>query len=171
MPIREQGEHPRHPREIRKQKRREIKREVRRMDRHDRHKPKKHENQNKYENVTYSRTPIKESALKRSVKMAAKERMAGRQAGRQYADEVLSREYEGLKPAQRQALEEENNRQINRNVREADRELISNQGRRGVGGGAAFKQRRSLFQEGNREKQAFQRELTGLNADLAMKKL
>ena len=93
-----------------------------------------------------------------------------REEGKKYADEVLAREYQGLNPKQRQSLQESANYQIDKDIQNYQRKLSGQQGGRGVQGGAAYAQRQDLARLGGEAQQQMQRDLTSLDAELAMKK-
>lgn len=94
-----------------------------------------------------------------------------RDEGRAYADEVLSREYTGLGDTQRRSLQESANSQINRDIQGYEKKILAQQGRRGVRGGAAYAQQQDLARLGTEAQQQMQRDLSTLDADLALKKL
>lgn len=94
-----------------------------------------------------------------------------REEGRKRADEFLNREYKGLGKVQRQSLQESANSQINRDIQGYEKKLLAQQGRRGVKGGAAYAQQQDLARLGTDAQQQMQRDLSALDADLAIKKL
>lgn len=109
-------------------------------------------------------------ADRQAQKQKEKDRVA-REEGKAYADEVLNRKYEGLTQPQRTAMQESANAQINRDIQGYNRRLVSQQGHRGVAGGAAFAQQQDLARAGLDAQQQMQRDLTSLDADLALKKM
>jgi hypothetical protein len=100
-------------------------------------------------------------------------RQEARKEGRAYAEDVLSRDIQGLTPAQRQAIQYEASQRINRDTQQAERKLLGEQGRRGIGGksGVAFAQQQELARAGQEAQGQATRDTEKLNADLAMKKL
>lgn len=90
-----------------------------------------------------------------------------RMEGRANADEFLARKYEGLGAQERSAYQETANAQINRQLQEQNRSLVSQQGRRGVRGGAAFNQQRELARVGAEAQQQNQRDLSIMDSNLA----
>lgn len=104
---------------------------------------------------------------------AKQERQQARQEGRQYAEEVLNRDIEGLKPEQRNAMQYEANKQIKRAHQSANRKLLGEQSQHGIvgKGGVGYAQQRDLQRLANEAQGAATRDLDKLNADLALKKL
>lgn len=94
-----------------------------------------------------------------------------RDEGKAYADELLNRQYEGLGQVQRRNLQESANAQIGRDIHGYEKKLLAQQGRRGVKGGAAYAQQADLARMGTDAQQQTQRDLSSLDADLAMRKL
>lgn len=94
-----------------------------------------------------------------------------REEGKQYADELLNRHYEGLGKTQRGSLQESANAQINRDIQGYEKKILAQQGRRGVKGGAAYAQQQDLARLGTEAQQQMQRDLSTLDSDLALKKL
>lgn len=94
-----------------------------------------------------------------------------RQEGKEYSDELLNRQYEGLGKVQRQGLQESANAQIGRDIQGYEKKLLAQQGRRGVKGGAAYAQQADLARMGADAQQQTQRDLSALDSDLAMRKL
>jgi hypothetical protein len=101
------------------------------------------------------------------------ERQKARQEGRAYAEDVLSRDVEGLSPDQRNAMQYEANQQIKRAEQSANRRLLGEQGMRGIKGnsGVAYAQQRDLQRLSNEARGQSQRDLDTLDRDLALKKL
>lgn len=97
---------------------------------------------------------------------------AAREEGRKYAEDVLGREYHGLNPKQRLNLQESANAQINRDIQGYRQKLHAQQGRRGVrgGSGTAHHQERELARLGQETQGQFQRDLSELDAELALRK-
>ncbi len=94
-----------------------------------------------------------------------------RQEEKEYSDELLSRQYEGLNPVQRRGLQESANASINRDIGGYEKKLLAQQGRRGVKGGAAYAQQADLARMGVDAQQQTQRDLSALDSDLAIRKL
>ncbi len=92
---------------------------------------------------------------------------AARKEGRTYADELLSRDYKGMSDQQRQNQTESANAQINRDVQGYEKKLLAQQGRRGVGGGAAFAQRQDLARAGLQAQQQSQRDISDRDSNMA----
>lgn len=118
-----------------------------------------------------------ESELKTKVDQQAQEsktqRQQARQEGRAYAEDVLNRDVQGLTPAQRKAIQYEASQRINRDTQAAERKLLGEQGRRGIGGksGVAFAQQQELARAGQDAQGQATRDIDKLNADLALKKM
>jgi hypothetical protein len=93
------------------------------------------------------------------------------QEGRERAEELLNRDYKGLGDVQRRSLQESANSQINKDIQGYEKRLLAQQGRRGVKGGAAYAQQQDLARLGTEAQQQMQRDLSVLDADLALKKL
>jgi hypothetical protein len=100
-------------------------------------------------------------------------RNKARQEGRAYAEEVISRDVQGLTPAQRNAMQYEANKNIQRAHQSANRQLLGEQSRHGIvgKGGVGYAQQRDLQRLANEARGQSQRDLDRLNADLALKKL
>lgn len=124
---------------------------------------------------TMDRERADRDALRKEASEQAKslgeERRAARQEGRSYANEVLSRNYSGLNPAQRQAMEETGRAKLQRDMQGIQRKLLANQGRSGIRGGAAYAQQADLARAGMDSQQQMYRDLQNLDADMALKKL
>src|SRR5689334_7390049 len=86
---------------------------------------------------------IQSRALEQAKSMKEK-RIADRSEGRQYAQNVLSQDYQGLTPQQRQNMESTGNRRLSREVQGHERRLLAEQGRKGIRGGTAYAQRADL---------------------------
>lgn len=102
-----------------------------------------------------------------------KARDVARQEGRKYAEDVISRDVQGLTPAQRNAMQYEANKNIQRAHQSANRQLLGEQSRHGIvgKGGVGYAQQRDLQRLANDARGQSQRDLERLNADLALKKL
>ena len=101
-----------------------------------------------------------------------KERAAGeREQYKQEAREDVTTELPGLTPQQRRSLQQGANAQINKQVQQYKRGMSSQMGRRGVRGGAAFAPQAEIARRGLEAQAQYQRDLTELDADLAMRRL
>lgn len=107
------------------------------------------------------------------VDTAKKQRDQARKEGRAYAEEVFSRDVQGITPQQRNAMQYEANKQIQRSQQSANRKLLGEQSRHGIvgRGGVGYAQQRDLQRMANEERGQVHRDLDKLNADLALKKL
>ena len=112
----------------------------------------------------------KEKAAKSAAEMA-EDRRKGREEGRRYAEELFSRDIEGLTPAQRRSYEEQGKRQISRDVQGAQRQLAAQQGKRGLRGGAAYAQQANLARASAEAQRQLQGDISSMDADLALKRL
>jgi hypothetical protein len=97
--------------------------------------------------------------------------LEARREGKTYSDEVLNREYQGLTPNQRNVAQETSNAQIGRDVHGYEKKLLAQQGARGLKGGSAYAQQRDLARMGLEAQQQTSRDLSSLDADLALRKL
>jgi hypothetical protein len=102
---------------------------------------------------------------------AAEERKRAREEGRKYAEELFSRDVEGLTPGQRRSYSETGRRNIGRDIQGAQRQLAAQQGRRGLRGGAAYAQQADLARAGAEATGRLESDLSNLDADLALKRL
>jgi len=100
-------------------------------------------------------------------------RQEARKEGRQYAEDVIGRDVQGLTPAQRNAMQFEANKQIQRQHQAANRKLLGEQGRHGIvgKGGVGYAQQRDLQRSADESQGQVTRDLDKLNSDLALKKL
>ncbi len=101
------------------------------------------------------------------------DRQQARQEGKAYAEEVLGRDVQGLTPAQRNAMQFEANKQIQRQHQSANRKLLGDQSQHGIvgKGGVGYAQQRDLQKLANESQGQATRDIDKLNADLALKKL
>ncbi len=113
---------------------------------------------------------IQEMANKQVGQMKT-DRDADRIKGKARADEVLSRDVEGLTPQQKKDLESDGQRRLNRDMQGYDRQIVANQGRNGIKGGAAYAQRADLARIGQEAQGQYRRDLSKLDSDLKLKKL
>ena len=101
-----------------------------------------------------------------------KERMdTDRSAARQYAEELLNRDVQGLSPQRRKQMEDQANFSMSRDLQNAERKLISSQGRRGLRGGIAYAQRADLARMGQEGRAGIQSDLNRLDSDTSNKRL
>lgn len=100
-------------------------------------------------------------------------RQQGRAEGKQYAEDVLSRDVQGLSPKQRNAMQYEANRQIKRASQSANRRLLGEQSRHGIvgRGGVGYAQQRDLERLANEARGQSIRDIDKVDQDLALKKL
>jgi hypothetical protein len=116
----------------------------------------------------------KNAEILESTKNAKQLREEARQEGRKSSKEFFEGPLpEGLDPEKRKALQYEANKGIQRSHQSAERKLLGDQGQRGISGksGVGFAQQKDLYKMANEAKGGVQRDLTKLDADLAMKKL
>ncbi|HET9433069.1 MAG TPA: hypothetical protein VFO37_04895 [Chitinophagaceae bacterium] len=113
---------------------------------------------------------IKERARKEAEEIG-KKRTESRQEGRRYAEEVLSRDIQGYTPAQRRSMEEGGKRRIGREFQGYQRQLLAQQGRRGLRGGAAYAQQADLARGAQEAQQQMMQDIEQSSADAALKKL
>lgn len=115
---------------------------------------------------------VQEIANERARQMG-EDRKASREEGKKYAEEVLSRDIQGLDPKKRSAMEYEANKNIQRQHQSANRKLLGEQSRHGIvgQGGVGYAQQRDLQRLANEGYGQTSRDLDKLDADLALKKL
>lgn len=99
------------------------------------------------------------------------DREAARQRGREYGEQVLNRDVQGLTPRQRQSMEEGAQKKLNREMQGYQRKLLAQQGSRGVKGGAAYAQQADLARAGQEAQSQYMRDIDQLDADASLKKL
>lgn len=116
-----------------------------------------------------SREALKKQAAEEANRMR-QERGQARQEGRKISEEIFARKVSGLDPEQRQALESENQRKLNRDMQGMQRQLTAQQGRRGIKGGAAYAQNAELMRLADDAQRQFRRDITQLDKDIEMKK-
>jgi hypothetical protein len=114
---------------------------------------------------SYGRTP-EERAEKSRMR---REESEGR--SRQKSEEFFNRDVSGLTPAQRRQMQESANMSLNRQMQGFQRQLTASQGRRGLGGGAAYAQQADLARMGQEAQRGIQSDIGQMDANLAMKKL
>lgn len=118
-----------------------------------------------------------EAALKNraneSVQQAKEERQKARQEGRQYGEELFSRDVEGLNPKERQMMQYEAGKQARRSYQSANRKLLGEQGMRGImpKSGVGYAQQSDLMRMSQENENQALRDIDKLNYDLKMKKL
>ena len=106
--------------------------------------------------------------------MAAEQRqrdVEAQQRGDQRYQDLRSQYSKGLEDKQRRVLQESANSQINRDIQGYEKKLLSQQGRRGVKGGAAFAQQQDLARLGSEAQQQMQRDLSVLDSELALRQV
>lgn len=111
--------------------------------------------------------------IRRDTEEAKRARQEAREEGRKYAQDVLSQDLKGLTPAQRNAMQYEANKSIQRSQQSANRRLLGDQGRRGIvgKGGVGYAQQRDLERIGQEARGQAARDLDRLDTDLALKKI
>ena len=116
---------------------------------------------------------FQKSQIDQKAQEAKQARDQARKEGKAYAEEVLGRDVQGLTPAQRNAMQFEANKQIQRSHQSANRKLLGEQGRHGIvgKGGVGYAQQRDLQRLANESQGQATRDIDKLNADLALKKL
>lgn len=104
---------------------------------------------------------------------AKEDRTQARAEGKKYAEEVLGRKKQGLTPEERQALQSEAYKGIERSMEGANRKLLGEQSLHGIvgKGGVGYAQRRDLQRMGDEAKQQAERDITGLNAKRELQNL
>lgn len=110
--------------------------------------------------------------MDRNIASASQERERARVRGREYAKEVSSRPVQGLDTNQRKAMQYEANRHVDRDLENANRELLGNQSRRGIvgGSGVGFAQQKDLQRQAGELRGGIHRDLDKLNADMMEKR-
>lgn len=100
-------------------------------------------------------------------------RQTARQEGRKYAEDVISRDVQGLTPNQRNAMQSEAYSGIHRAHQSAQRKLLGEQSRHGIvgKGGVGYAQQADLQRLANEAHGQSQRDLQRVDADLSLKKL
>ncbi len=123
--------------------------------------PERLQKQRDYEQ-TQARTRAEESAA---------DRKRGREEGRAYAEELLSRDVQGLAPGHKNAMQYEANKQIQRQMQSANRRLLGDQASHGIvgKGGVGYAQQRDLERLGNEAYGQAYRDLEKLDYDTALK--
>lgn len=101
------------------------------------------------------------------------DRATSRQEGKEYADEVLSRNYEGLTPEQRLQMQTESHKHVKRAAQSANRNMLGEQSQHGIvgKGGVAYAQQRDLQKRASEAEGQAMSDINKLDADLALKKL
>lgn len=101
------------------------------------------------------------------------DRNTARKEGAAYAEEVLGRKYEGLNPQNKQAMQYEANKGIQRSMQSANRKLLGEQASHGIvgKGGVGYAQQRDLHKLGVEAKGGVTRDINKLDNDLALKKM
>lgn len=111
--------------------------------------------------------------VNQQIQSSKENRNKSRQEGRAYAEDVLSRNVQGLTPEQKNAMQYEANQQIKRATQSANRRLLGEQGMHGISGksGVAYAQQRDLQRLANEARGQSQRDIDKLNADQRLKNL
>ncbi len=101
------------------------------------------------------------------------DRANARAEGKTYAEEVLGRDVEGLSPKEKQAMQYEANKGIQRSQQQANRKLLGDQASHGVAAksGVGYAQQKDLQKIGMEAKGAAERDLTKADQELKRKKL
>jgi hypothetical protein len=101
------------------------------------------------------------------------DRQAAREAGRKDTEEFFKKDISGLDPEKKKVLQYEANKGIQRSMQAANRKLLGEQSQHGIlgKGGVGYAQQRDLQKLGQEAQGQATRDLTKLDADLALKKL
>lgn len=101
------------------------------------------------------------------------DRQKARAEGKQYAEDVLNRDVQGLDPKKRQIMQYEANKQIQRGLQSANRKMMGDQSMRGITpkSGVAYAQQKDMQRLANEAQGAANRDIESLDADMALKKL
>lgn len=104
---------------------------------------------------------------------AKQDRMEGRQQGREYSDDVLSRNYEGLTPQQKAEMQTQAHKQVKRSMQSSQRKMLGQQGQHGIvgKGGVAYAQQRDLEKRAADVEGERMYDINKIDADLALKKM
>jgi len=104
---------------------------------------------------------------------ARKDREMGRKEGRQYAEEVLGREVQGLDPHERSVMQYEAQRNIERQHQNASRKLLGDQSSHGIvgKGGVGYAQQADLQRIANESQGQATRDIEKLNSERQLKNL
>lgn len=102
---------------------------------------------------------------------SASDREAARQAGRKDTEEFFQKDIAGLNPEKKKALQYEAHKGIQRGMQAANRKLLGEQSQHGIvgKGGVGYAQQRDLQRLGQEAQGQATRDLTKLDADLALK--
>lgn len=92
-------------------------------------------------------------------------------SGKKRAEELFSREVQGLTPEQRRMKETTGKKNLNRSMQGYERQLLAKQGKSGIKGGAAYAQSADLARMGQESQGQLINDIESLDADLALKKL
>ena len=116
---------------------------------------------------------FKKNQMNENIEASKNQRRQAREEGREYAEGLISRKVQGLDPGERNAMQYEANKGIQRSTQQANRKLLGQQAQRGIGGrsGVAYAQQKDLNRMGMEARGGVERDLNKLDADLAMKKL
>jgi hypothetical protein len=127
----------------------------------------KRDNRREVQNLAAEKAGIKQNAQEES-----SYRAADTQRGRQDAQNFFNQEQKGLTDKQRNAMQYEGERQIDREHEKARQSLLGQQGQRGVGGrsGIGYAQQKDLHNMASEARGAVTRGVQLADADQALKK-
>ncbi len=127
----------------------------------------KRDNKREMQNLAAEKAGIRQSSQEESAY-----RTADTQRGRQDAQNFFSQEQKGLTDKQRNAMQYEGERQIDREHEKARRSLLGQQSQRGVGGksGIGYAQQKDLHNMASEARGAVTRGVQLADADQALKK-
>lgn len=102
-----------------------------------------------------------------------KDRSQDREEAGKYAEGVVNRQYQGLDPQKRKAMQYEADRQIQRGSQTANRRLLGEQSQRGIvgKGGIGYAQQADLENSATEARGQSRRDIDKLDSDLALKKM
>ena len=102
---------------------------------------------------------------------AKADRTAAREEGRKYAEDIMSRDVQGLDPKRKAAMQYEANKGIQRSMQSANRKLLGDQSQRGIvgKGGVGYAQQRDLQRMAMDAQGQVQRDVDKLNEDQRMR--
>lgn len=119
------------------------------------------------EAADYQKKQVTEKAAE-----SAADRETARQQGRKDDEEFFKKDFEGLDPEKKKALQYEAHKGIQRGLQASNRKLQGEQSQHGIMGksGVAYAQQRDLQKLGQEAQGQATRDLTKLDRDLALKK-
>ena len=100
----------------------------------------------------------------------AQTREEGIAKGRIRGEEFMGRDFRGMTPREKTSMEEGTQRKINRQMQGHQRQLVGQQGGRGIRGGAAYAQQADLARVGMEQQRESLRDINQMDSDIAMKK-